>query len=323
MSETSPIQAVAAVIERDGRFLVGKRNSTKKSAPNYWCPISGQIEPGETEEQAVVREVFEEVGLKTKAVAKVCELETQDKSAIIHWWMLEIICGTAFLKNDEHSEIRWVTLEELQRLSPVYEEDIEIYQQLSRAPTIPPIPDEDELRLETPRLLLEPVTEAHAEELVALFADPELHHFVPFEAPTLETQKERCSRWSKRRSVDGKEIWLNWLAREKKTGAVVAHFQVGFKADLIATIGYVVGRAFQKKGMATEGLENIFLFLRDRLGIKEVKAWTDTRNEASHRLARKLGMVQVDFIKNADFFKGASSDEFVFSKVFDLKSTQG
>jgi hypothetical protein len=38
--------------------------------------------------------------------------------------------------------------------------------------------------------------------------------------------------------------------------------------------------------------------------------------EAKANLAKKLGMVQVEFIKDADFFKGATSDEFVFSKVF-------
>ena len=32
-------------------------------------------------------------------------------------------------------------------------------------------------------------------------------------------------------------------------------------------------------------------------------------------LSKKPGMVQVELIKDADFFKGAASDEFVFSKV--------
>ena len=37
---------VAAVLERDGRFLLGKRNAHKKAA-GYWCPICGGVEPGE------------------------------------------------------------------------------------------------------------------------------------------------------------------------------------------------------------------------------------------------------------------------------------
>lgn len=169
----------------------------------------------------------------------------------------------------------------------------------------------------TKNLTLEPITEIHAKELCEFFSDSELHRFVPFEPPTFEQQRERCVRWAKRRSPDGVEIWLNWAARDKETGQVAAHIQAGLKEDRVASIGYVVGRTFQRKGIATECLESVFLYLKDVLQVREVKAWSDTRNEASHRLARKLGMIQVDLVKDADFFKGTTSDEFVFSKVFE------
>ena len=172
----------------------------------------------------------------------------------------------------------------------------------------------DQPSLETSRLTLEPILESHGEELWELFRDPELHHFVPFEPLSLEKQKERCARWAKRRSPDGTELWLNWVGRDKQSQKVAAHFQAGVKADGTASIGYLVSRDFQRKGIATEGLIAVFKYLREGLAVKEVRAWSDTRNHASHRLAEKLGLVQVQVIKDADFFKGASSDEFVFSK---------
>ena len=168
--------------------------------------------------------------------------------------------------------------------------------------------------IETARLLLEPITEHHAEELCEFFQDRELHTFVPFEAPTLEEQRARCARWEKRRSPDGTETWLNWAARDRATGKLAAHLQVGIQGEGIATIGYVVARSFQRLGLATEAMEAIFVLLRDRFSVREVKAWSDSRNHASHQLAQKLGMVQVEFIKDADFFKGTTSDEFVFSR---------
>lgn len=170
--------------------------------------------------------------------------------------------------------------------------------------------------LESTNLLLESIDASHAEELCGLFADSDLHHFVPFEPPTLERQRERCERWAKRRSPDGKDLWLNWIARHKSTGQAIGHLQAGLGQDGVASIGYLIARDFQGRGLATEALREVFDYLRRSLGAKEVKAWTDTRNEASHRLAKKLGMAQVELIKNAEFFKGASSDEFVFSKVF-------
>jgi [ribosomal protein S5]-alanine N-acetyltransferase len=48
-------------------------------------------------------------------------------------------------------------------------------------------------------------------------------------------------------------------------------------------------------------------------GIISFKAWTDTRNLASHRLLEKLGFTKIEEIKNADEFKGSVSDEFVYS----------
>ncbi len=169
--------------------------------------------------------------------------------------------------------------------------------------------------LETTRLSLEWIIEAHASELCDLFSDPELHRFVPLEVPTLEQQMERCKRWAKGQSPDGKELWLNWAARDKNSGKIVGHFQAGVKDDGIASIGYVVARDFQRKGLALEALQAVFYFLHKDLAVREVKAWSDTRNQASHQLAQKLGMTKVDQIKDADFFKGATSDEFVFSKV--------
>jgi RimJ/RimL family protein N-acetyltransferase len=170
--------------------------------------------------------------------------------------------------------------------------------------------------LETTRLILEPIDEEHAQAMWELFGDPKLHDFVPYEPLTLEKQRERCGRWANRRSPDGSELWLNWAGRDRASGKVVAHFQFGVKSDGLASVGYLVSREFQGKGIATEGLQSVFSYISEKLGVREVKAWTDTRNKASHQLAKKLGMSQVEFLKDADVYTGATSDEYVFSKVF-------
>lgn len=174
----------------------------------------------------------------------------------------------------------------------------------------------DQPTISTSRLKLEAITEDHTDPLWELFRDPELHRFTPFEPISRDKLRERCSRWSKRRSPDGKELWLNWIARLSSTEEAVGHFQVGINQDGVATIGYLLARRYQNQGLSTETLEAIFSYLTNTLGVREVKAWSDTRNLASHRLAKKLGMLQIELIKDADFFKGASSDEFVFSRKF-------
>lgn len=57
-----------AVVERDGRFLIGQR-SADGPLPGLWEFPGGKVEPGETPEQAAVRECREETGLDVAVVA--------------------------------------------------------------------------------------------------------------------------------------------------------------------------------------------------------------------------------------------------------------
>ena len=168
------------------------------------------------------------------------------------------------------------------------------------------------LEIETKRLILEPIVESHAIELVELLAHPDLHTFVPSDPPVLEKLKDQYRYWERRISPKGDELWLNWAAKSKESGRIIGHFQAGMTVFREASIAYTVGKSFQRRGFAYESLSAILSFLFEKLGAKSVKAWIDTRNEASVCLVKKLGMVQVELIKNADHFKGADSDEFVF-----------
>jgi len=55
---------VGAIIEKDGRILLIKRNH--EPFKGYWCIPGGHIDFGETPEEAIKREVNEETGLTVK-----------------------------------------------------------------------------------------------------------------------------------------------------------------------------------------------------------------------------------------------------------------
>lgn len=114
------------ILEQDGKFLLGKRSEWKAKAPGYWCPVSGHIEASESEEEAVVREAMEELGIEVRPVLKVATTPTHDGTVMLHWWKADIISGTPKLNNNENAEIRWFTKEELVLLTPAFKEDIEI-----------------------------------------------------------------------------------------------------------------------------------------------------------------------------------------------------
>ena len=57
--------AAAALIDSDGRVLIAKRPEGKKMA-GLWEFPGGKVDPGETPEHALIRELHEELGVDTR-----------------------------------------------------------------------------------------------------------------------------------------------------------------------------------------------------------------------------------------------------------------
>jgi 8-oxo-dGTP diphosphatase len=120
MQQHSPrTQAVVAVLRRGDRLLVIKR-APGVITPGYWTPPSGRIEPGETHEQALIREVEEELGVKATPIAKVWECPTDDGEFRLHWWTADIDSHDLRLDPTEVADARWVTSDEFLELEPTF-----------------------------------------------------------------------------------------------------------------------------------------------------------------------------------------------------------
>lgn len=122
-------EAIIAILRRDDRILVIRRGpQTRRSG--YWAPLSGTIEPGESQEMTLVREVREEVGLRARPVAKVWECDTDDGLYLLHWWLADVEPGEMTLEPGEVGEARWIRPEEFLQLEPTFEKDREFFERV-------------------------------------------------------------------------------------------------------------------------------------------------------------------------------------------------
>lgn len=117
---------MVAVLRRDDQVLVIKRGP-KAILPGYWAPPSGRIEEGESQEQALTREIEEELGLKATPIAKVWQCTTDDGDFVLHWWTVETDRDELRPDLDEVAEIRWVTAKEFLDLEPTFTGDQEFF----------------------------------------------------------------------------------------------------------------------------------------------------------------------------------------------------
>lgn len=177
-------------------------------------------------------------------------------------------------------------------------------------PSMPATPD-PERALETPRLVLEPLTPAHAPALYPSLRDDRLYRFIPTDPPTSPTAlATRYRRLATRRSPDGREAWLNWAMRRRNPpGPYVGTLEATVLPDRSAVIAYLVFVPDQRRGYAREGVAALLDHLLRDHPLDLIAAEVDTRNAASIALLAALGFARVATTRGADHFKGAPSDE--------------
>lgn len=105
-------EGVVAVIQQDATFLVIRR-SRHVVAPGKLCFPGGGIEVGESQEEALCRELIEELSVKVVPQTKLWESETRAQTRI-HWWSAVISEGEALQANPkEVASIYWMTKRDL------------------------------------------------------------------------------------------------------------------------------------------------------------------------------------------------------------------
>jgi 8-oxo-dGTP diphosphatase len=114
MAHRRRIPCVGAIIkDSHGRLLLIKRGHAPQAG--RWSLPGGRVEPGETDQQAVIREIREETGLDIRCdrlVGSVQRLSPPDAVLEISDYAATVTGGT-LVAGDDAAEARWVSPAEL------------------------------------------------------------------------------------------------------------------------------------------------------------------------------------------------------------------
>src|SRR5918999_645203 len=116
------VQAAGGVVVRNGQVAVVHR-------PRYddWTLPKGKLDPGESFEQAALREVEEETGLHCRLGRELPSskyIDPKGRRKVVRYWQMEPLEGE-FKPNKEVDELRWAEPEEASELL-TYERDVDV-----------------------------------------------------------------------------------------------------------------------------------------------------------------------------------------------------
>ncbi|MEU9388004.1 (deoxy)nucleoside triphosphate pyrophosphohydrolase, partial [Streptomyces sp. NPDC048279] len=107
------IVVVGAALLDAGRLLAARRSAPPELAGRWELP-GGKVEPGETPEQALARELHEELGVRAQVLARVPgEWPLREPYALQVWTARLRPASAAPAPLQDHDELRWLAPDEL------------------------------------------------------------------------------------------------------------------------------------------------------------------------------------------------------------------
>lgn len=101
------VRVVAALMENNGRYLITQRRQTAV-LPNLWEFPGGRVEPGETDAQALQREIHERLGVHVHVYELISYVSHPYERYIVHLHLYACQVAHGVLSAKGVQDFRWV-----------------------------------------------------------------------------------------------------------------------------------------------------------------------------------------------------------------------
>jgi len=158
-------------------------------------------------------------------------------------------------------------------------------------------------KLQSARLLLEPLCVMHAEEAATALADESLHRYIGGHPATTDELRDRYARQVAGHSPDGRHGWLNWILRERRSGQLAGTLQATLSRAVdgghSAELAWIIATDHRGQGLAAEAATAVTARLFDQ-GTVALVAHVHPGNVASAATAARLGMTPTPVLEDGE-----------------------
>lgn len=271
------------------RVYVHRRSMTRKLLPGTWDIVGGHVEPGETPQQALAREIEEETGWTLRAIESVLaewEWTTDGETRHELDYLVEVDGDLTIprLEQGKHDAYDWVDQRNLDMMMVGRSDgDRRLRDIVAKAARS---------RL-TERLLLVPIGPEYAEDFWRVQQDSVVAGGQDFrdEWP-LSVVRERVAEWADEWERRGAHRWMAYL---RDGGDLVGCGGPGYRTlhgVEHLEIGWSLLTPYRGQGLATELGAAALRFARETLGCRTVLSTTEATNERSQAVMERLGLRQ-------------------------------
>ena len=112
MMKQSVVEVVAALIWNQDKFMICQRPA-HKTRGLLWEFVGGKVEPGETKEQALIRECQEELAVTLDVGEVFMDVVHEYPDLTVHLTLFHATIREGIPQKLEHNDIRWITADEI------------------------------------------------------------------------------------------------------------------------------------------------------------------------------------------------------------------